>query len=119
MKEYSSYDFTSVTSDLSSTFIISGFIVLIGGLLSSFLSAFLFYGVGTIVDIVDANNLIDNSKQVRKNVKVFIAKANVSNEEYVDVTCPNCKEELSYKTEEIHSENLICPMCNTHICIKT
>lgn len=36
MKEYSSYDFTSVTSDLSSTFIISGFIVLIGGLLSSF-----------------------------------------------------------------------------------
>ena len=33
-------------------------------------------------------------------------------DEYVDVYCPHCGEELSYMKWQINEGNLICPMCD-------
>ena len=33
-------------------------------------------------------------------------------EDYIDITCPYCNEELSYTIWQIREGELICPMCN-------
>ena len=49
-------------------------------------------------------------KQVRRK-----EHPDVADNEYIDITCPNCREELSYTKEQLQSGDVVCPMCDIHI----
>lgn len=97
VKDYSYYDFTSTTSKLSGTLTVCGFVVLIGGSISSVLYAFLFYGIGTIVDAVV------NTESSNLNTGNLI-KENIESIETTGWECEKCGS---------HNNGLYCMNCGT------
>lgn len=114
--------------------ILIGLLVVVFGPIVAWVSTWILYGYGQLIensDIIAAEYNRKNEKhekdvaksnakketQRRVKVKATIANPNIADDEYIDITCPNCKEELSYTKEELQSCDVICPMCDIHISI--
>lgn len=114
--------------------ILIGLLVVVFGPIVAWVSSLFLYGYGQLIensDIIAAEYNRKNEKhekdvaksnakkeaQRREKAKVIIANPNIADDEYIDINCPNCKEELSYTKEELQSGDVICPMCDTHISI--
>jgi DNA-directed RNA polymerase subunit M/transcription elongation factor TFIIS len=114
--------------------ILIGLLVVVFGPIVAWVSTWILYGYGQLIensDIIAAEYNRKNEKhekdvaksnakketQRRVKVKATIANPNIADDEYIDITCPNCKEELSYTKEELQSGDVICPMCDIHISI--
>ena len=114
--------------------ILIGLLVVVFGPIVAWISSWLLYGYGQLIENSDiiaeeynrknekhekdvAKSNAKKEAQRREKVKVTIANPNVADDEYIDITCPNCKGELSYTKEELQSGDVICPMCDTHISI--
>ena len=114
--------------------ILIGLLVVVFGPIVAWVSSWLLYGYGQLIENSDiiaeeynrknekhekdvAKSNAKKEAQRREKVKVTIANPNVADDEYIDITCPNCKGELSYTKEELQSGDVICPMCDTHISI--
>lgn len=55
-------------------------------------------------------------EQRQKKIKATMANPNVDEDAYIDITCSNCKAELSFTKGQLQSgEQLTCPMCDTPI----
>ena len=110
-----------------------GFLTMILGPIAAWISSWLLYGFGQLVessDIIAAEYSRKNEKhekivmknnerkqaQRRKEVKASISNPFVDEDAFIDITCPNCKAELSYTKGQLQSdEGVACPMCDTHI----
>ena len=114
--------------------ILIGLLVAVLGPIVAWVSSWLLYGYGQLIENSDiiaeeynrknekhekdiAKSHAKKEAQRREKVKATIANPNTADDEYIDITCPNCKEELSYTKEELQSGDVICPMCDTHISI--
>lgn len=107
-----------------------GLLFLLLGPVIAWLSVLLLYGFGQLIensDIIaeeykrknEKHEAIENKnkerKQVqqRKKVAAVIANVQTDDEEFVDITCPNCFVDLSFTKEQLQkSEGLTCPMCD-------
>lgn len=112
-----------------------GFLVLIGGSLISWIASFVLFGFGQLVensDIIAEQSYRDNQKyhkivknneekkdaQRKKEIIDILNNPSFSDDEYIDIVCPNCREKLSFTKSEILSQDeLYCPMCDSAIVI--
>jgi DNA-directed RNA polymerase subunit M/transcription elongation factor TFIIS len=115
--------------------ILYGSLVLIVGPIIAWVSSWLLYGFGQLVensDIIAAEYNRKNEKhekviaknnerkqeQRKKAIKATIVNPEISEDEFIDITCPNCKAELSFTKSQLQSgEELTCPMCDTPISV--
>ncbi len=66
------------------------------------------------VNAREQKRVVEKQKQKIKVAKTAIANSEIDEDEFIDVTCPHCNEELSYTKEQLQSpEGVICPMCDT------
>ena len=116
------------------SFVIGLLVALVG---PAFLLGFfqLVYGFGQLVensDIIAEEHKRVNEKhertvtknnekkqaQRKKQIKANIENPNFDEDEYIDITCANCKAELSFTKGQLQSgEELTCPMCDAHISV--
>ena len=111
-----------------------GLLVVVFGPIVAWVSSWLLYGYGQLIENSDiiaeeynrknekhekdvAKSNAKKDAQRREKMKVTLANPNIADDEYIDITCPNCNEELSYTKEQIQSGNAICPICDAHISI--
>ncbi len=116
-----------------------GLLVVVVGPIVAWVSSWLLYGYGQLIENSDiiaeeynrknekhekvvAKNTAREQKrnaekeaQRREKAKVIIANPDVADDEFIDITCPNCKEELSYTKEQLQHGDVTCPMCDTRI----
>ena len=113
--------------------VLAGILTAAGGSLLSWVSSFVLYGFGQLVENSDiiaeqsARNNEKHSKKVQqqqeqqrkdkvKAIKTAINDTNVSEDTYIDIICPNCGESLSYTKQELTAnQTLVCPMCDAEI----
>lgn len=115
--------------------ILYGLLVLIVGPIIAWVSSWLLYGFGQLIEnsdiiaeeynrknekhekVVEKNNE-RKQEQRKKAIKAAIVNTEISEDEFIDITCPNCKTELSFIKEQLQSgEELTCPMCDAHISV--
>ena len=112
-----------------------GLLVMFVGPIVAWVSSWLLYGFGQLVensDIIAAEYNRKNEKhekvveknnerkqeQRKKAIKATIANPEISEDEFIDITCSNCKAELSFPKGQLQSgEDLTCPMCDAHISV--
>ena len=115
--------------------ILHGFLAIVFGPIAAWISSWLLYGFGQLVensDIIAAEYNRKNEKhekvvaknnekkqaQRKKQIKAHIENPNFDEDEYIDITCANCKAELSFTKGQLQSgEELTCPMCDAPISI--
>ena len=116
------------------SFVVGLLVALVGpGFLLGFFQ--LVYGFGQLVENSDiiaeehkrvnekhekavAKNNEKNQAQRKKQIKANIENPNFDEDEYIDITCANCKAELSFTKGQLQSgEELTCPMCDAHISV--
>lgn len=113
--------------------ILIGLLIMVIGPFIAWISSWLLYGFGQLIensDIIAEEHKRTNEKhekvvaknnerkqaQRRKEVKATIANPNVNEEEFIDITCPNCNAELSYTKGQLQgNEKPICPICDAPI----
>ena len=110
---------------LRGIFITAGLIALIAGPLFSWISSFVLYGFGQLVE--NSDTLAGTAPPVKKqnnNYKINTLhpivsrpkKASEKEDDYVDLICPGCKETLSFEKDFIGSgADLTCPYCGNKI----
>ena len=115
--------------------ILYGLLVLIAGPIITWVSSWLLYGFGQLIEnsdiiaeeynrknekhekVVEKNNE-RKQEQRMKAIKANIVNPEISEDEFIDFTCPNCKAELSFTKGQLQSgEELTCPMCDTPISV--
>ena len=65
-----------------------------------------------------AKNNEKKQAQRKKQIKANIENPNFDEDEYIDITCANCKAELSFTKGQLQSgEELTCPMCDAHLSV--
>ena len=116
------------------SFVIGLLVALVG---PAFLLGFfqLVYGFGQLVENSDiiaeehkrvnekhektvAKNNEKKQAQRKKQIKANIENPNFDEDEYIDITCANCKAELSFTKGQLKSgEELTCPMCDAPISV--
>lgn len=115
--------------------ILYGLLVLIAGPIIAWVSSWLLYGFGQLIEnsdiiaeeynrknerhekVVEQNNE-RKQEQRKKAIKATIVNPEISEDEFIDITCPNCKAELSFTKGQLQSgEELTCPMCDTPISV--
>ena len=114
--------------------ILIGLLVVVFGPIVAWVSSWLLYGYGQLIENSDiiaeeynrknekhekdvAKSNAKKDAQCREKMKATLANPNIADDEYIDITCPNCNEELSYTKEQIQSGNAICPICEAPISI--
>ena len=115
--------------------ILYGLIVLILGPIIAWVSSWLLYGFGQLVENsniiaaeynrknekhekIAAKNNERKQEQRKKAIKAIITNPEISEDEFVDITCSNCKAELSFPKGQLQSgEELTCPLCDAHISV--
>ena len=61
----------------------------------------------------EQKRIAENQKKQAKAAKSAIANTEISEEEFIDITCPHCGETLSYTKEQLQiPDGLVCPMCD-------
>ena len=113
--------------------ILSGLLVLIAGPIIAWVSSWLLYGFGQLIEnsdiiaeeynrknekhekVVEKNNK-HKQEQRKKTIKATIVNPEISEDEFIDIACPNCKAELSFTKGQLQGgEELTCPMCDAPI----
>ena len=112
-----------------------GFLTIVFGPIAAWVSSWLLYGFGQLIensDIIAAEYSRKNEKhekvveknnerkqeQRKKAIKATIVNPEISEDEFIDIACPNCKAELSYPKRQLQSgEELTCPMCDAPISV--
>ena len=116
------------------SFVVGLLVALVGpGFLLGFFQ--LVYGFGQLVENSDiiaeehkrvnekhekavAKNNEKKQAQRKKQIKANIENPNFDEDEYIDITCANCKAELSFTKGQLQSgEELTCPMCDAHLSV--
>ena len=116
------------------SFVVGLLVALVGpGFLLGFFQ--LVYGFGQLVENSDiiaeehkrvnekhektvAKNNEKKQAQRQKQIKANIENPNFDEDEYIDITCSNCKAELSFTKGQLQSgEELTCPMCDAPISV--
>lgn len=115
--------------------ILYGLLVIVIGPIMAWVSSWLLYGFGQLIENSDiiaagynrksekqekvAEKTIERKQEHRKKaIKATIVNPEVSEDEFVDITCPNCKADLSFPKGQLQSGNeLTCPMCDANISI--
>lgn len=115
--------------------ILYGLLVLIAGPIIAWVSSWLLYGFGQLIENSDIiaeeynrknekhEKVVEKNKerkqeQRKKAIKATIVNPEISEDEFIDITCPNCKAELSFTKGQLQSgEELTCPMCDAHISV--
>ena len=110
-------------------------LVAIVGPIVAWVGSWLLYGFGQLIensDIIAAEYNRKNEKhekvvektnerkqeQRKKAIKATIVNPEISEDEFIDIACPNCKAELSFTKGQLQSgEELTCPMCDAHISV--
>ena len=115
--------------------ILYGWLVLIAGPIIAWVSSWLLYGFGQLIEnsdiiaeeynrknekhekVVEKNNE-RKQEQRKKAIKATMANPEISEDEFVDIVCSNCKAELSFPKGQLQSgEELTCPMCDAPISV--
>ena len=112
--------------------VLAGFLLMLFGPIAAWVSSWILYGYGQLIEnsdiiaeeykrvnekhdkVVAKRNAEKQAKRLER-AKVVIGNPNVADDEFVDITCPNCKTELSYTKEQLLNDDLNCPMCDAHI----
>ena len=107
-----------------------GFLIIVIGPIVAWVSSWLLYGFGQLIensDIIAAEYNRKNEKhekvvaksnekkqvQRTKEIKAAIASPKVDEYDFIDITCPNCKADLCYPKVQLQSgEELTCPICD-------
>ncbi len=115
--------------------ILYGFLTIVFGPIAAWVSSWLLYGFGQLIensDIIAAEYNRKNEKhekevaknnekkqaQRKKQIKANMENPNFDEDEYIDIACPNCKAELSFTKGQLQSgEDLTCPMCDAPISV--
>ena len=115
--------------------ILYGFLAIVFGPIAAWVSSWLLYGFGQLIENSDiiaeeynrknekhekviAKNNEKKQAQRLKEVKAAIENPDVDEYKFIDITCPNCKAELSYPKRQLQSEyGVTCPMCDAHISV--
>lgn len=85
------------------------------GSLLSWVSSFVLYGFGQLVENSDVL-VQQKSKGIKKIQQRKIKFDGLSDDSYIDILCPKCNEQLSFtKREFTDNETLTCPMCDEQI----
>ena len=110
-----------------------GFLTIVFGLIPAWVSSWFLFGFGQLVENSDliaaeynrknekhekvvAKNNEKKQAQRKKQIKENMENPNFDENEYIDITCSNCKAELSFTKGQLQScEELICPMCDAPI----
>ena len=115
--------------------ILYGLLVLIAGPIIAWVSSWLLYGFGQLIEnsdiiaeeynrknekhekVVQKNNE-KKQAQRKKQIKANMENPNFDEDEYIDIACPNCKAELSFTKGQLQSgEELTCPVCDAPISV--
>ena len=117
------------------TLILYGLLVLFIGPFLAWVSSWLLYGFGQLIensDIIAAEynrknekyekNAVKNNErkqaQRKKAIKATMANPEIGEDEFVDITCSNCSAELSFTKGQLQSgEEVTCPMCDAPISV--
>ena len=112
-----------------------GFLTIVFGPIAAWVSSWLLYGFGQLIensDIIAAEFNRKNEKhekevaksnekkqaQRKKQIKANMENPKFDEDEYIDIACPNCKAELSFTKGQLQSgEKLTCPMCDAPISV--
>jgi DNA-directed RNA polymerase subunit RPC12/RpoP len=112
-----------------------GLLVMFVGPIVAWVSSWLLYGFGQLVENSDiiaeehkrvnekhektvAKNNEKKQAQRQKQIKANIENPNFDENEYIDIICSNCKAELSFTKGQLQSgEELTCPMCDAPISV--
>ena len=115
--------------------ILYGFLAIVFGPIAAWVSSWLLYGFGQLIENSDiiaeeynrknekhekviAKNNEKKQAQRLKEVKAAIENPDVDEYKFIDITCPNCKAELTYPKRQLQSEDgVTCPMCDAHISV--
>ena len=115
--------------------IIYGLLVMVVGPIVAWVSSWLLFGFGQLIensDIIAAEYNRKNEKhekevaknnekkqaQRKKQIKANIENPNLDEDEYIDIVCSNCNAELSFTKGQLQSgEELTCPMCDAPISV--
>ena len=107
-----------------------GFLIIVIGPIVAWVSSWLLYGFGQLIensDIIAAEYNRKNEKHEKvvaksnekkqahrtKEIKATIANPEVDEYDFIDITCPNCKADLCYPKVQLQSgEELTCPICD-------
>lgn len=110
-----------------------GFLVIFGGVLIAWVSTWLLYGFGQLIENSDiiaqefsrknekyekkVAQKLENKKNLRRKEAIDkIENVNIDDEEFVDVTCPGCHEELSFTKGQLRdADGVKCPFCDSAI----
>lgn len=102
--------------------VLVGIWIAVVGSLFSWISSFILYGFGELVEnsaiIAAKSKLSHSSKKQTAPAKTNAPKEVVnddvfSNIPYIDIICPNCKEQLSYPQQELTDHDVLtCLLCN-------
>ena len=117
--------------------ILPGLLVMVVGPFAVWVVSLFLYGFGQLVENSDAIAAEYNRKnekhektiaktnekkqeekkqQRKKQFQAAMQDSNVSDDTFIDITCTNCKSELSYTKEQLQSgEKLTCPVCDAPI----
>ena len=112
--------------------ILIGLLLLGGGPFVAWVSSWLLYGFGQLIENSDiiatgrnqvveapAETVSENTNQnpttISSAVNEIIADPSLDDDYYVDINCPHCKEHLSFTKGQLKSGNLSCPACDTQI----
>ena len=108
---------------LSNSLGIGSFLIGLGTILAAFMSYVFIYGIGRIIDNTDILVAALAEKELDKDTDRKPESSNSSRsdnkqsgnsesqDEYVDLYCPQCNEKLSYSRSQIVSGKLNCPYC--------
>ena len=112
-----------------------GLLVMVVGPIVAWVSSWLLYGFGQLIENSDiiaeeynrknekhervvAKNNERKQEQRKKAIKATMANPKISEDEFVDITCSNCNAELAFPKGQLQSgEDLTCPMCDEHISV--
>ena len=111
----------------------AGFLVMIIGPILALIISWFVYGFGQLIensDVIAAEyqrknekhekNAIEKNNRKQKlafeNARTAIRDTSVDEEEYFDILCPSCKQQLSFtKGQMQNEEGVTCPFCDTTI----
>lgn len=91
--------------------ILYGLLFLLVGPIIAWVSSWLLYGFGQLIENSD---IIAEEYNRKKQIKANMENPNFDEDKYIDITCPNCKAELSFTKGHLQSgAELTCPMCDS------
>ena len=113
-----------------------GILLIFIGPVFAWISSWLMYGFGQRIENSDISasqykckdEKHEENEEEKKNsgenaiknpeaVQELLENPDIPSDEFIDVTCPNCKAELAYTKEYLEQGNVVCPMCDAHISI--